>query len=302
MIREALAAVARNEALGPVISRTPVARDVVKRLVAGETPADAVSVVSELTALGFLTSLERAAPTVSSAAEADAVAQEYVELVRAIAEAGLATVCEVTVLPEALGLLLEPGAARRRFDSVVEVAQGSGVPVMLGTGPGADTDTALAWAADLVASGRSVGVTIPAMLRRAEAECRTWSGRRVRLVKGERRADPQAAFTQPIEIDKSFVRCAKALLQGDGEPSFATHDGRLVDIVTSLSDRYGRRPRTFEYTFFMGRQQGIQDRLLGRGEAVRVYVPYGPQWFERLVGGLAEQSSSIAGAVWSLRR
>ena len=142
--------------------------------------------------------------------------------------------------------------------------------------------------------------SLPAALRRTEADCARLAHRRIRLVKGAYRGDPGAAHSQPIEIDKAFVRCAKRLLAGDGEPSFATHDSRLVEIVQSLSRRYERPRHTYEFAFFMGRQEGAQERLLADGERVRVYIPYGPDWFERLVGGLAEQPSSIAAAMRSL--
>lgn len=300
MIREALASIARNDALGGVIGRTPIARDVVKRVVGGDTPQEALAVATELADVGFTVSLERAAPSATSVPEAEAVAAEYVALVDGIAADGLSGVCEVALLPESVGSALDAEAAYARLQDVVAAAQARGVGVILGTGPGADSALALAWSTRLADDGLTVGVTVPAMLRGAEAECRRRSGQRIRLVKGELRGDPATCFTQPIEIDKSFVRCAKALLRGDGEPSFATHDPRIVEIVGSLAERYGRPVQTYEYAFFMGRQQGLQDRLLAQGDRVRVYVPYGPQWFERLVGGLAEQSSSIAGAVRSL--
>ena len=73
-----------------------------------------------------------------------------------------------------------------------------------------------------------------------------------------------------------------------------------MEIVESLAERYGRPQQTYEYAFYMGRLEGTQQRLLDRGERVRVYVPYGPDWFERLVGGLAEQPSTVAAALRSL--
>ena len=152
----------------------------------------------------------------------------------------------------------------------------------------------------LWAAGLPVGLTLSAALRRTEADCGRLAHRRIRLVKGSYRGDPQAALTQPIEIDKAYVRCSKRLLAGDGNPSFATHDPRLVEIVRSLARRYGRDQHTYEFAMYMGRQEGTQEQLLEEGERVRVYVPYGPDWFERLVGGLAEQPSTIRAAVRSL--
>lgn len=299
MIRGALSALARNESLGGILSRTPVARDLVKRVMGGDTTEEALAVVAALADRGFVVSLERAAPGIASDDDSIRVLAEYRRLVEDLAASGLARVCEATVLPEYLGDPTSEATFTRLAD-LAGTAAACGVGLMVGMGPAADVDPTLAMVAALHAQGHDVGVTLPAVLRRTEADCRLLAGRRVRLVKGGHRAEPALAYGQPIEVDKAYVRCAKALLKGDGEPSFATHDPRIIEILGSLAARYGRARHTYEYAFFMGRQEGEQERLLAQGERVRVYVPYGPDWFERLVGGLAEQPSTITAAVRSL--
>jgi proline dehydrogenase len=143
-------------------------------------------------------------------------------------------------------------------------------------------------------------MTLQACMLRTEDDCRRYSGRRVRLVKGAHRGVAGVAFSQPLEVDKAFVRCGKILLAGTGEPSFATHDPHLIEILESLALRYGRPKHSYEFALYMGRLEAAQERLAANGERVRVYVPYGPDWFERLVGGLAEQPTTIVGAVRSL--
>ena len=302
MIREALAAVARNESVGGFLGRAPIAKDVVKRVVGGETAESALAVAAGLADRGLFVSLERATPRLTEPDDADAVAAEYAALVDGIASSGLAGVCEVAVLPEALGLMVDadPMSALLRGTRLAAHAQEQGVALMLGMGPATDTTVSLMWADQFHADGLQVGVTLPAALRRTEADCGRLAGRRVRVVKGVRGGDPALVFGQPIEIDKAFVRCAKVLLRGDGDPSFATHDPRLIEIVQSLVGRYGRPRQSYEFALFMGRLEGAQERLLAEGERVRVYVPYGPEWFERLVAGLAEQPSTVAAALRSM--
>ncbi len=302
MIRDALRSVARNEALGGLINRAPGAREVVKRVVGGETLDSALDVAVQLSDQGFWVSLERAAPTIESDEDAQRVSADYSDLIGGIVSAGLVDVCEVTVFPEALGLGagIKTDTARKRLGELAAQAAAGRVTLMVGMGPLADADVTVAWAEELWAAGLPVGLTLAATLRRTEADCARLAHRRIRLVKGAYRGDPQSAHSQPIEVDKAYVRCAKTLLSGDGEPSFATHDSRLVEIVQSLARRYERSPQTYEFAFFMGRQEGAQEQLRADGERVRVYIPYGPDWFERLVGGLAEQPSSIAAAVRSL--
>lgn len=301
MIREALASVARHESLGGVLGRTPVARDLVSRVVGGENLEEVLPLVSDLADRGYFVALERVAPDVQTSAEAREAAEGYARVVDAVASAGLAGVAEVIVFPESLGQTLDRGAdeAHRRLDALAGQARSTGVPLRMGIGAPQDLAEALQWVDPLLARGDDVGVTLPAILRSTEGECARLSDARVRLVKGAR-ADGSSTYRQPIETDKAFVRCAKVLLQGSGEPSFATHDTRLIEIVESLAERYERAPHTFEYAFYLGRQTGQQERLLAAGQRVRIYVPFGPRWFERLVGGLAEQPGGIAGALRSL--
>ncbi len=302
MIRGALSAIARNESLGGLLSRAPIARDVVKRVVGGDTVESALGVSADLADRGFVVSLERAAPAVTTDAEAAAVTEEYRSLVDAVAASGLAQVIEVTVFTDALGLL--PGAgplvAHGRLSDLAAHASRRGVALMVGTGPVDEAEATLAMVDDLHAEGLEVGITLPAALRRTEADCVRLADRRVRLIKGARKGDPALAYGQPYEIDKAFVRCAKALLRGTGDASFSTHDARLIEILETLVARGGRTRHSYEFALFMGRQEGTQERLLAAGERVRVYVPYGPDWFERLVGGLAEEPGTVTAALRSL--
>lgn len=302
MIRGALSAVARNESLGGLLSRAPIARDVVKRVVGGDTIESALGVAADLADRGFAVSLERAAPAVTTDAGAAEVTEEYRSLVDAVTASGLARVIEVTVFAEALGLLpgADPAVARGRLTDLAQHAAGRGVALMVGTGPPDDALATLAMVDDLQAGGLAVGITLPAALRRTEADCVRLADRRVRLIKGSRKGDPSVSYGQPYEIDKAYVRCAKALLKGSGDASFATHDARLIEILEALVGRYGRSRHSYEFALFMGRQEGAQERLLAAGEQVRVYVPYGPDWFERLVGGLAEEPGTVTAALRSL--
>jgi proline dehydrogenase len=299
VIRGALSAVARNESVGGLLRRTPIAKDVVGRLVGGGTVQEAIEVAAELVDRGFVVSLERASALAVEDEDPRQIIDEYRLLVEGLAGAGLAGVSEATVLPEYLGA---PGSTAT-YDGLFDLARTAaahGVDLMVGVGPFTDVPPALDMVQRLREDDYEVGITLPAAHRRTEADCARLAGQRIRLVKGGRRGEPAVSFGQPIEIDKAFVRCAKVLLRGSGEPSFATHDPRLIAILESLADRTNRPIQTYEYAMFLGRQEGEQERLLGQGERVRVYVPYGPEWFERLVGGLAEQPSTITAALRSL--
>jgi len=299
MIREAFTALARNPSVAGALARTPVARDVVSRVVGGEDLEEVMPLVSDLADRGFHVALERVAPGVATVAEADEAAAGYAALIDAVAAEGLAGAGEVAVFTESLGQGVVGGRPGELVSALADRARLRGVSLQLGVGPLADIDQTLTWAHDLRDRGDDVGVTLPAILRSAEGLARPWSEGRVRLVKGAH-ADGAAAYRQPIETDKAYVRIAKILLKGSGQPSFATHDPRLIEIVESLARRFDRPRHTYEFAFYLGRQVGEQERLLREGERVRIYVPYGHRWLERLVGGLAEQPGGVAGALRSL--
>jgi proline dehydrogenase len=148
-------------------------------------------------------------------------------------------------------------------------------------------------------AGHSVGVTLQASQRRSQRDCVDFSDGPVRLVKGAYRVHGGDVFTSPLEVDKSYVRCARVLLQATkATASFATHDARIIEIVESLVPRYDRSLHDIEFAYFLGRHESQRDRVLRLGYPVRVYIPFGPQWFERLVDGLAEQPANLT---WALR-
>lgn len=299
MIREALTSLARQDSVGGFLARAPLARDVVSRVVGGEDIDDVLPVIVDLADRGFHVALEHVEPGVSDVVGASHAAEAYRSAIDAVAEAGLAGATEVVIFTESLGQGIDRAEPQRHLDLLVAHAGERRVPVRLGTGPIADVAQTLDWARAIVDRGDAIGVTLPAILRATEHYVRDWADRDVRLVKGAH-GDGAAAYRQPIETDKAYVRSAKVLLRGSGHPSFATHDPRLIEIVESLAARYARPAHSFEFAFYLGRQVAEQERLLALGHRVRIYVPFGRRWLERLVGGLAEQPAGIAGALRSL--
>ena len=292
MIREALAGLARQPGVGAFISRAPGGHELVERLVGGDTVDEATQVASACADEGFWTALEWTGGPTDVRATLD-------EEVRAIVRAGLASTCELVVIPERIATAnaMQDDA---NLDQVRWATHDAGVDLVLGAAPEANLDYHLELARTWRAEGMPVRVTIPASLRAAERICREWADEPVRGEKGTRTGSDRDSFRQPIEVDKSFVRCAKALLHGSSMASFATHDARLIEVIEATAIRVGREAGDFEFTFFLGRQDRTALRLVRDGHRVRRYIPYGPGWYERLVAGLAEQSSSVGAAVRSL--
>jgi proline dehydrogenase len=144
---------------------------------------------------------------------------------------------------------------------------------------------------------------IQACLRRSEADCRALAayGTRVRLCKGAYSEPESVAFTSRRDIDTSYARCLRALMNGSGYPMLATHDPRLIEITTSLALLTGRAPDSFEYQMLYGIRPAEQRRLAGTGARMRVYVPYGGDWYAYLVRRLAERPQNLGFFLRSLR-
>ena len=293
LVRDVFSGLARNDTLGPLVAGSPLGRGLVERIAGGDGPQEVMAAVEELTDSGRFVALERAW---SAQDDPATVIADYEAVVALLAASGLGSVAEVVVS----GILLELPHGGEAFAELCAQAQDCRVAVMLAPQEPEQVDAAIAAVGRQQALGRDTGIVLPAALRRTERDCAEVSGR-IRIVKGVANDDPRR-FGHAIEVDKSFIRCAKTLLaRGDAvHPSFATHDGRLIDIIQTLAGRYRRDRLQFEFALYLGRSGGTQQRLVDAGEQVRVYVPFGPQWFGRLVGGLDDRPAGLGAAVRSL--
>ena len=158
------------------------------------------------------------------------------------------------------------------------------------------TDSTLDILASSARDFPSTGAVLQAYLRRTEADCRdlAYAGSRVRLCKGAYKEPESVAFQGRHEVNLSYVRCLKALMAGPGYPMVASHDPRMIAIAAELAERNGRAQGTYEYQMLFGIRPDEQRRLADAGREVRVYVPYGDQWYGYLMRRLAERPANLA--------
>jgi proline dehydrogenase len=289
-------AAAGNDVIRRAVATAPVSRDVVRRFVAGETTADAIGVTRELVAAGLTVTLDYLGEDTTDAALAERTVRAYEELLGALADAGLAARAEVSVKLSAVGQLLDEDLALGNAGRIATAAQRAGTTVTLDMEDHTTTDSTLRVLAELRQTWPWVGAVVQSYLRRTEEDCVRLAGAdsRVRLCKGAYAEPPEVAFTDALDVDRSYVRCVNALLAGDGYPMFATHDPRLVPIVDARAEFHGRKPGSFEYQMLYGIRPEEQRRLAALGHTVRVYVPYGVQWYGYLMRRLAERPANTA--------
>lgn len=296
MLRRALLAAARNERLRDFAADSPLARPVVNRFVAGPSLPDAVRAVAELRDRGLLASLDHLGEDTLDAGRAVAASEAYIALLDRLSEEGLVGGAEVSVKLSAVGLRLDEEMAVAHVREISARAEQLGTTVTLDMEDSGTTEATLRIHAKLKAEFPATGAVLQAYLHRTEADCRNLAtlGTRVRLCKGAYAEPPTVAFQGHADVDRSYARCLSILMSGGGYPMVATHDPRLIALAKRLARDRGRRPDEFEFQMLYGIRPDEQRRLAREGYRVRVYLPYGDQWYGYLVRRLAERPANLA--------
>jgi proline dehydrogenase len=308
VLRQALLALSASRRSRDVIMATPATRAVVARFVAGETIDDALAVTRRLAADGRLVTVDFLGEDTTDPEQAAAVTAEYIRLLGRLSADGLAARgrAEVSVKPTAVGLDL-PGhgdkTALANIRRIAAAARNAGTTVTVDMEDHTKVDRTLRMVAELRADFPDLGCVIQSYLRRSADDCRALAtaGSRVRLCKGAYQAPDGVGLASRAEVDLSYARCLRILLDGPGYPMLATHDPRLIKIVGGRAELVGRDSDSFEYQMLYGIRPAEQHRLAESGAQMRVYVPYGTDWYGYLVRRLAERPANLAFFLRALR-
>ena len=299
VLRQGLLQLSKSDQVRSVIEKAPVSRSVVKRFVPGDATADAVRAAGELAATGRLTTIDYLGEDTLYLAQAQATRDAYLALLSALSDAGLTQggKAEVSVKLSAVGQYL-PGdgekVALEHAREICEAAARAGTTVTLDMEDHTTTDSTLQVLRELRQDFPWVGAVLQAYLHRTEADCRDLAaaGSRVRLCKGAYKEPESVAFQSKEDVDKSYVRCLKVLMAGEGYPMVASHDPRLVEIAGALAAKHGRAADSFEYQMLYGIRPEEQRRIADRGDQMRVYIPYGEEWYGYLMRRMAERPAN----------
>lgn len=296
MLRAPILVAARSRRLASLLEWAPVSRGVVRRFVAGESSEAALAVTRQLVARGLVVSLDHLGEDTTDAGLAESTVQAYLRLLRLLAEAGLAAAAEVSVKLTAVGMEVDRSVGLDNARRIAAAAQQAGTTMTVDMEDSARTDATLAAVAALRADFPQTGAVVQAYLRRTEDDCRALAttGSRVRLCKGAYAEPASVAFTRRSEVNASYVRCLTALMAGPGYPMVATHDPLLIARAGQLAAEHDRAAGSFEYQLLYGVRPDEQARLAAGGDTVRVYVPYGSQWYGYLMRRLAERPANLA--------
>ncbi|MGB7820127.1 MAG: proline dehydrogenase family protein [Ornithinibacter sp.] len=300
LLRGALLQISDSDLVRSAVTTAPVSRSVVTRYVPGEAIDDAVATVAELRTTNRLATIDYLGEDTTDRAQAEATRDTYVNLLEALAEADLAAygAAEVSVKLSAIGQALPGDGNAIALDNVrliCETADRVGTTVTLDMEDHTTTDRTLEVHRELMKDFPWIGAVVQSYLHRTEADCRDLaaSGARVRLCKGAYKQPESVAYQDGNDVDLSYVRCLKVLMAGEGYPMVATHDPRLVEIAQALAGHHGRAPDTYEFQMLLGVRPAEQERIADRGHQMRVYIPFGEDWYGYLVRRMAERPANL---------
>jgi proline dehydrogenase len=303
-LRPAILAASRREGLRRAAERLPVTRGVVHRFIPGEAIDSVLNSVAALRGSGRFVSVDYLGEDVTDVGGAAVTVQEYLHLLDALSADGACSVSggvrplEVSVKLSALGQALERDGQKIALDNartICERAQQAGVWVTVDAEDHRTTDSTLSISGDLRVDFPWLGTVLQAYLMRTLGDCRELAtvGARVRLCKGAYDEPASVAYRDPAEVTDSYLQCLRVLMAGSGYPMVASHDPQIIDAVPEMARESGHGDSDFEYQMLYGIRVDEQRRLVDAGNQVRVYVPYGTQWYGYLMRRLAERPANL---------
>ena len=272
------------------------AKKLASRFVAGETADSAVAVLKELNVGGITATLDLLGESVRAAAAARGARDVYLETLDRIRQARAES--HVSLKLTQMGLDIDEAVCVANIQAVVARAREHDSFVRIDMEGSAYTERTLELFKRRFhpAFGDSVGVVLQSYLRRTERDLTALLalGARIRLCKGAYNEPPEIAFPRKRDVDASYAACMERLLERGNYPAIATHDSKLLDHAKAFARRLGIPPSRFEFQMLYGVRRDLQRALRREGYNLRVYVPFGDQWYPYLMRRLAERPANLA--------
>lgn len=296
MFRSTLLYLSNQPRIFRFVRRNRLAKSFARRFVAGEQLDDAVAAVRALNAKGISASLDQLGESVTNEAEARAARDAYVGILDRINAEQLD--CTVSVKLTAMGLDISEELCVSLMRDILERAQRYGNFVRLDMEGSAYTERTLRLFEERLYPGfkQHVGVVLQSYLYRTSADAdRTVDLQcRVRLCKGAYKEPASVAYPDKKDVDANYVKCMHTLLEHGNYPGLATHDPALIAEARRFVAEKGIAHDRFEFQMLYGIRRDVQEQLVRDGYRMRVYVPFGTQWYPYLMRRLAERPANVA--------
>jgi proline dehydrogenase len=304
IMRQGLLWLSERPAIFRFVRRNGVARRFASRFVAGETVDSAVAAAGDLAGRGIASSLDLLGESITEEREAVAARDQYLHMLEALSAAGAEV--NVSVKLTQMGLDIGEDLCAANLVRILEKAEQLGGFVRLDMEGSDYTQRTLDFFRHRLFDrfGRHCGVVIQAMLRRSAADVAELVGMkaRVRLCKGAYLEPPEVAFPEKAAVDRNYIALMEHLLADGNYPALATHDQAIIAHARSFATRLGLSSDRFEFQMLYGVRRDLQLSLRREGHRMRVYVPFGTQWYPYLMRRLAERPANIAFILGNLAR
>ncbi|MFC0532801.1 proline dehydrogenase family protein [Phytohabitans kaempferiae] len=298
MLRSALLAASRSTRFRKTIEGARPLQPVIARFVAGVDTGDALQRTADLLAAELSVTLDYLGEETRDVAQVERTVAVYERLLAAFGDCGFGRLAEVSVKLSAVGQSLGVDGNKRALEAAHRIcvaAQAAGTTVTLDMEDHTTTDATLEVLRALRVDFPWVGVALQAYLHRTEGDCRdlVGAGSRVRLCKGAYAEPASVAYRRKAEVDRSYIRCLRVLMAGNGYPMVATHDPRIVAVADVFGEEFARLPVDHEFQMLYGVRTREQQRIAERGNVMRVYVPFGDDWYGYFMRRLAERPANL---------
>jgi proline dehydrogenase len=296
MLRNTLLYLSSQPRVFKFVRNNRLAKHFAKRFVAGETLAEALGVVRALNARGITASLDLLGESVYNEREARAARDEYLQILDQIQAARLNA--NVSVKLTAMGLDIDQELCVAVMQDILARAQQYGTFVRIDMEASAYTEVTLKLFEERLhpAFKDNVGVVLQSYLYRtfADVEHMNMLRARVRICKGAYKEPPTVAYPEKKDVDANYVKCMRELMLRGNYPGIATHDPAMVNEAKRFAKEQGIEKDRFEFQMLYGVRRDLQDALVKEGYRMRVYVPFGTQWYPYLMRRLAERPANVA--------
>ncbi|HJT59095.1 MAG TPA: proline dehydrogenase family protein [Ktedonobacteraceae bacterium] len=293
MLKGTLLYLAQNKNVRNFVIHNRAARGVSHRFVAGEALDDAVEATRVLNQRGMHVSLDHLGENVSDAKEALSAAQDYIHILDCIKQAGVDA--NISIKLTALGLDIGQELCEQNVTRILEHAQQFPMFVRIDMEGSAYTEQTVDITLRMHERFEHVGTVIQSCLYRSKKDVEQLivQGVRVRLVKGAYKEPKSVAFQNKSEVDHNYVKLMTMLLQHGNYPALATHDEAIINAACKFARDNGISKAAFEFQMLYGIRRDLQEKLVSQGYNMRVYVPYGSQWYPYLMRRMAERPANL---------
>ena len=293
VLRDTLLYLAQNDNVRHFVISNRAARGLSHRFVAGEALDEAIQVTRELNQMGLRVSLDHLGENVSDEREARSAAQDFVASLQAIKQHGVDA--NISIKLTALGLDIAQDVCEQNVRDILTRAQCYPIFVRIDMEGSAYTERTIAMTLRMHEQFEHVGTVMQSCLYRSRKDLEQLiaHGVRVRLVKGAYKELKTVAFQNKSEVDHNYVQLMMLLLLRGNYPAIATHDEAIVNATCKYAREHGIGKEAFEFQMLYGIRRDLQEKLVNQGYNVRVYVPYGSQWYPYLMRRMAERPANL---------